>query len=124
MSALANAAASVTPPQSGKNVYVIPGTASSAAHLVPTACRKAYVVLEADGDTFYVAFGPSTLTVDETDTTTMALVPTLGSECVKIADGESKQFDLNLLADTSTHIVIKGTGTSGYLRITRSSGRV
>ena len=123
-SALANAAAVVTPPQSGKNVYVLAGTASSAAHLLPDACRKGYLTLQADGDAFYVGFGASGLTINDATTTTMAAEPTLAGECIKIADGASLSVDANMLHKDSTHIVIKGTGTAGFLRITRSSGVV
>lgn len=123
MSALSNAAAVVTPPQSGKNVYAVAVTTSSVAHTLPTACKKGYLTLQADGGDIYVAFGPSTLTIDETTTTTMALEPSLTSECAKIPDGTSLSVQASMLHVDSTHIVLKGSAAC-TLRLTRSSGRV
>lgn len=131
-----NKAAGVTPPVVGANIFVVAGTASSAGHVLPTELvgvekgifRSNWISIQADGDAFYFAFGTSSETLDETGTTTMALSPTLdGGECMKLADGQVMHFCLDEISGQKsniTHIHIKGTGTAGYLRMWRSSGKV
>lgn len=131
-----NKAAGITPPVVGANVFVVAGTASSAGHILPTELigvekgffRSNWITVQADGDSFYLAFGTSSETLDETGVTTMAASPTLdGGECIKITDGATMHFCLDEIAGQKsdiTHIHIKGTGTAGYLRMWRSSGKV
>lgn len=125
MSATIHAAASVTPPTQDDNIIVIAGTASSASKFIPDSWRGQWITIQAQGDAFFFALGKSDMTVDQTKATTItsAAVQTFdGDECVYIPDGQSRDYDLKKIAKDVTHWAIKGTGTSGFVRITRSSG--
>lgn len=128
MSAIVHTALSVTPPVQEKNVAVFATTAASAPKMIPLTWRTGYLTVEADGDYVYIAFGPSTVAVDETAVTTFDAAgaePTFqGDECSKVESGQTRDFDLRNLPTWATHFALKSSGTTGYVRLTRSSGGV
>lgn len=137
MSILLNAAASITPPVQEQNVVVLGTTTSSVARAIPTMFLREekgiYVAewldLVADGDDIYIAFGDSSIVVDETAVSTIAsdgVVTFDGDECIKIPSGQSVSFDMRMVGgvDTITHFAIKGGSGGGYLRMQRTSGKV
>ena len=125
MSALVNAAASVTPPVQEDNIFVVAGTAASQSAAIPDAWRNQYITIFADGDAFHVAFGDSAVAVDETAVTTITSASSQtfdGDECVKIPENVGRDYDMRKIGADVTHFAWKGSGTSGYIRIERSSG--
>lgn len=124
-STIEQAAASVTPAVQEDNIWVLAGTASSQWVTIPEAWRNQYLTIEADGDSFYVAFGAASMVVDETATTAVAsnaIGAFDGDECIKIADGAVREYDMRKAGSGVVAFAWKGSGTSGYLRIERSSG--
>ena len=81
-----------------------------------------------EGDEVWIAFGVAALTVDETAVSTIhattGVITVDGDEGWHIEDGDSKDFDLRLLPKEATHFALKSTGTSGYVRLSRTSGGI
>ena len=116
---------SVTPPVQEDNLRVVAGTASSQWVTIPDEWREGYITIKAEGDDFHIAFGASGLTVDETATSTMS------GNAFTAFDGDEADFlpakgvldvDGRKLKKGTVAFAWKGTGTAGYLRITRTSG--
>lgn len=126
-SALLTGAASITPPVSGKNTWILASSGSSQLIAIPAEWRRSYVTLFADGVIVYITLGNSSITADETATTTVAsnAFTTHGTgECKKIPSGTGIDMDFNEVSDSVTHMAVKCSGAGGYVRFERSSGRV
>jgi hypothetical protein len=125
MSALLHTAASVTPPVLGRNVWRLAGTAASQRVNIPEEWRNAYLTIEAVGDTFHLAFGKADVAcVIATASSIASEVITQSTPSARIANGTAKEYDMRMCDDDVTDFAFIGTGTAGYLLITRSSGRV
>jgi hypothetical protein len=125
MSALLHTAASITPPVLGRNIWRLPGTAASQRVNIPEEWRDCYLTFKAVGDTFHLAFGKSDVAcVIATASSIAGEVITQSTPSDRIADGGKEDYDMRQCAADVTDFAFIGTGTAGYLLITRTSGKV
>lgn len=123
MSAKLHAAASVTPPVSGR-VYVRATVASQERIQIPDEWRGGWVTFTAEGEDVYIVFGDSTVAALETSTSTLTgddLDTPDVDACEFVPKGTSLHVDLRNIAEGVTHFShISVTGGGGYLRMRRS----
>lgn len=122
-------AAGITPPLESSTVVVLAGNTTAQRFKIPSAWRKEYFSVEADGVNVYVAFGGASVAADLTGTTTLdaeAIDTYDGGECRKVADGSEKHWDLSKITpwEKDLYVSFDCDATAGYIRLGPTSGTV